>query len=318
MTDFGALYRLPANPGPIAAGSGRAGNPPPAPPPSSSDPSAPDPLAVRLEREIREGHIELPVLPRVADEVQKLIARDADASTLVQAIEREPTVAAALLKYANAAIYAGLREVTDLQQAVMRLGLSSVREAVVSLSAGAAFKNPLPGHEAIYETIWLHSLTTAIAARRLAGYVSVPKETAFLAGLLHDIGRVVVLRGIVTLRQRDPKGFQVPEHTVAEFTDALHCRIGAALCEAWNIPAELREAIAKHHEVALSEPKDALAAVVQVADLMAAKVGASLHPDPGIRLIDRPSFVGLGLDDVKVASLLVDLEDERDAITALF
>jgi putative nucleotidyltransferase with HDIG domain len=290
----------------------------PAPVGPAADPSSPDPLAIRLEREIRAGHIDLPVLPKIADEVQQLIARDADVSMLVRAIEREPSVAAALLKYANAAIYAGLRDVTDLQQAVMRLGLSSVRDAVVSLSAGAAFKNPVPGHEQVYEAIWLHSLTTAIAARRLADYVSVPRETAFLAGLLHDIGRVVVLRGIVTLRQRDPQGFPVPDHTVSEFTDALHCGIGAALCEAWNIPFELRDAIARHHEVALSEPKDALAAVVQVADLMAAKVGASLHPDPDLRLVDRPAFVGLGLDDVKVASLLVDLEDERDSLTSLF
>jgi putative nucleotidyltransferase with HDIG domain len=323
MSDFGAQYRLPSKPGSGATGAGPRTGPSTARGASSvpsqvNDPRGPDPLAVRLEREIREGHIELPVLPRIADEVKQLIDRDADASTLVRALEREPSVAAALLKYANAAIYAGLRDVRDLQQAVMRLGLSSVRETVVSLSAGAVFKNPLPGHEALYETIWLHSLTTAIAARRLAGYVSVPKETAFLAGLLHDIGRVVVLRGIVTLRERDPQGFHVPDHTVAEFTDALHCSIGEALCEAWNIPADLREAIARHHDVALSEPKDALAAVVQVADLMAAKVGASLHPDPDIRLVDRPSFLGLGLDDVKVASLLVDLEDERDAITALF
>jgi putative nucleotidyltransferase with HDIG domain len=267
--------------------------------PSEVESAAPDPLAVRLEREIRLGRIELPVLPRIATEVQQLIERDADATALVRAIEKEPTVAAALLRYANAAIYAGLREVTDLQQAVMRLGLSSVRDTVVALSAGAAFREPPPGYEQVYQAIWLHSLTTATAARRLAAYVSVPRETAFLAGLLHDIGRIVVLRGIATLRERDPQGFDVPEHTVAEFTDALHCRIGEALCEAWNIPGELRDAIGRHHEVALSESKDALAAVVQVADLMAAKVGASLHPDPDVRL-------------------LVDLEDERDTLNALF
>jgi hypothetical protein len=67
----------------------------------------------------------------------------------------------------------------------------------------------------------------------------------------------------------------------------------------------------------LSEPKDVLAAVVQIADLMAAKVGASLRPDPEIKLLDRPSFVLLGLDDTKVATLLVDLEDERNALSTI-
>jgi putative nucleotidyltransferase with HDIG domain len=274
-------------------------------------------LAARLGREIREGRVELPVLPRAAIEVQELIAREADVSSIVRAIEREPIVAAALIKYANAAVYAGLREVTDLQQAISRLGFKSVRETVVSLSARAAFKADNAAQAKYYQTIWKHSLTTAVAARRLAAFVSVPKETAFLAGLLHDIGRICVLRGIMALKKRDPKGFVVPENTMTEFMDALHCPIGEVLCQAWNIPADLRDAIARHHDTNLTEPKDALAAVVQVADLMAAKIGASLHPQPDLKLVERPAFTALQLDDVKVAMLLVELEDECESMSSV-
>jgi putative nucleotidyltransferase with HDIG domain len=255
VSDLADLYRRPA-PKPAAVAA-----------PAATQ--APVSLAARLEREIREGRVELPVLPRAAVEVQELIARDADLPSIVRAIEREPTVAAALVKYANAAIYAGLRDVTDLQQAVARLGLNQVRETVVSLSAKAAFKADNPAQAKYYATIWKHSLTTAVAARRLAEFVSAPKETAFLAGLLHDIGRICVLRGITTLRKRDPKGFVLPDNTIAEFTDALHCPMGEVLCQAWNIPAELSDAIKRHHDQNLTEPKDLLAAVVQVADLMA-------------------------------------------------
>jgi putative nucleotidyltransferase with HDIG domain len=278
---------------------------------------APGSLAARLEREIREGRVELPVLPQAAVEVQELIARDAGLPAIVRAIEREPIVAAALVKYANAAVYAGLRDVTDLQQAIARLGLDSVRETVVSLSARAAFKADNPAQAKYYSTIWTHSLTTAVAARRLAEFVSVPKETAFLAGLLHDIGRICVLRGITTLRTRDPKGFVLPDNTIGEFTDALHCAMGEVLCQAWNIPVELSDAIKRHHDVNLTEPKDTLAAVVQVADLMAAKIGASLHPEPNMKLVERPSFAALQLDDVKIAMLLVELEDECESMSKL-
>ena len=303
MSDLADLYRRPA-PKPAAVAA-----------PAATQ--APVSLAARLEREIREGRVELPVLPRAAVEVQELIARDADLSSIVRAIEREPTVAAALVKYANAAIYAGLRDVTDLQQAVARLGLNQVRETVVSLSAKAAFKADNPAQAKYYATIWKHSLTTAVAARRLAEFVSAPKETAFLAGLLHDIGRICVLRGITTLRKRDPKGFVPPDNTIAEFTDALHCPMGEVLCQAWNIPAELSDAIKRHHDQNLTEPKDLLAAVVQVADLMAAKIGASLHPEPNLKLVERPAFAALQLDDVKVAMLLVELEDECESMAKL-
>jgi len=302
VSDLADLYRRPAaKPAAVAT--------PPA--------QAPVSLAARLEREIREGRVELPVLPRAAVEVQELIARDADLPSIVRAIEREPTVAAALVKYANAAVYAGLRDVTDLQQAVARLGLNQVRETVVSLSAKAAFKADNPAQAKYYATIWKHSLTTAVAARRLAEFVSAPKETAFLAGLLHDIGRICVLRGITTLRKRDPKGFVLPDNTIAEFTDALHCPMGEVLCQAWNIPAELSDAIKRHHDQNLTEPKDLLAAVVQVADLMAAKIGASLHPEPNLKLVERPAFAALQLDDVKVAMLLVELEDECESMGKL-
>ncbi len=286
-------------------------------PGAEGEQAAPDPLAIRLEREIRAGHIALPVLPKVALEVQNLIDADADTAALVHAIEREPTVAAALLRYANAAVYAGLRDVSDLQQAIMRLGRSSVRHTVVSLSARSAFTGDATVHHDLYQKIWTHSLTTAIAARRLAAFVSVSPETAFLAGLLHDIGKIVVLRGIETLRKRDPVGFKVAEHTVSEFMDALHCSVGETLCKAWNIPNELRDAVARHHVVALTGPEDVLAAIVQVADLMAIKVGASLHPDPKVTLLDRQAAELLRLDDVKIASLIVELEDERDHVMAI-
>jgi putative nucleotidyltransferase with HDIG domain len=278
----------------------------------------PVPLAMRLEQEIRAGRVELPVLPQLAHEVQQLVDHDSDLPTLVRVIEREPATAAALIKYANSAMYSGLRDVTELQSAILRLGLAAVKQAVLSLSTKAAFASPDPREQKTYETIWLHSLTTAVAARRLAAFVAVAPETAFLAGLLHDIGRVVVLRGISSLRKRDPNGFRVAEHTVSEFADALHCSIGDVLCREWNIPADLRDAITRHHEVNLTEQKDMLAALIQVADLMAAKVGASLNPNPEIRLVDRPAFVLLGLDDVRVAALLVDLEDERESLEAIF
>jgi putative nucleotidyltransferase with HDIG domain len=276
-----------------------------------------DPLALRLEREIREGRVELPVLPNVALEVQDLIERDADVAAIARSIEKEPSVAAGLIKYANAAVYTGLREVTEIEHAVLRLGLNSVREVVVSLSAASAFRTNDRAHQAFYQTVWAHSLTTAIAARRLAASAGVPRETAFLAGLIHDIGRIVVFRGIETLRRRDPQGFNVPDHTISEFTDALHCRIGETLCRAWNVPPTLTRAVAWHHDAA-ANPKDVMTALVEMADLMAAKIGASLNPDPDIKLMDRPSFALLQLDDVKVASLLVDLEDQRETMMEVF
>jgi putative nucleotidyltransferase with HDIG domain len=172
-------------------------------------------------------------------------------------------------------------------------------------------------HRAQYQTIWAHSMMTAIATRRLAVFASVPGETAFLAGLIHDIGKVVVLRGIATLRKKDPLRFKVDDHTIPEFMDARHCSVGDILCRAWNIPDDLRDAVTNHHQGTLSGRAGALTAVVQMADLMATKIGASLRPDPKLTLVDKPAAGLLRLDDVKIASLVVDLEDEFEKVMAI-
>jgi putative nucleotidyltransferase with HDIG domain len=280
--------------------------------------AAEEPLSVRVEREIKEGKLTLPVMPTVALEVRRLIENEAGIPAIVAAIERDPSIAAALVKYANSVVYAGLRDITDLQQAVMRLGLMPVQQAVTALSARSVFDHADKANQALYKRIWLHSITTAMAARRLAARVRVPVETAFLAGLLHDLGKVVVLQSVSKLKGRAPGGSMIDEATVLEFVDALHCTVGDTLFEAWKIPSDLRDVLRRHHDTNLNGASDMLVAVVQMADLLAAKAGASLHPDPDLSLIDAPACALLRLDDVKLASLLVELEDDVEAVKDIF
>ena len=96
-------------------------------------------LASRIEAEIRAGRVELPVLPEAAARIREITARDGGAREIVAVIEREQSLAAAILRYANSVAYAGLREITDLQQAVTRLGLGTVEQTVLALSAKGAF-----------------------------------------------------------------------------------------------------------------------------------------------------------------------------------
>ena len=277
-----------------------------------------EPVTVRLEREIREGKVTLPVMPAVALEVRRLIEEEAAIPQIVTAIGRDPAIAAALIKYSNSVVYAGLREVTDLQQAVMRLGLMPVQQAVMALSARSIFDGVSPSHVNLYKRIWFHSVTVALAARRLAARVRVPAETAFLAGLLHDLGKVVVLQSVAKLQGRAPGAFTIDEATMMEFVEALHGPMGDMLFEAWKIPADLRAVLRRHHDETLNGSDDMLVAIVQMADAMAQKLGASLHPDPDRSLVEGAACSVLRLDDVKLAMLLVDLEDDMRTVQGLF
>lgn len=291
------MTAIPMAPGPLA--------------PAGEAPLRDDSLAAVVEAELRKGAVELPVLPEAAAQVRAIMAREGGAREIVGVIEREPALAAEILRYSNSVAYAGLREITDLQQAVMRLGLGAVEQTVLALSARNAFQATDRGQERLYRALWQHSITTALAARRLAPRsANLSAETVFLAGLLHDIGKLVVLRCLATLRRREPSRYTFEEGTVLEFFEALHCRAGVALADAWNLPAEIRDVIGRHHEPDLSSPADLLVAIVQLADLVAAKLGATLRRAADESLLETPGARMLRLDDTRLATLLVDVEDD--------
>jgi putative nucleotidyltransferase with HDIG domain len=283
-----------------------------APPPTDS-------LAGRVEAAIREGKVDLPVLPEAALKVRAIVQRDGGAPEIVRVIGNEPSLAAAILRYANSVAYAGLREVTDLQQAVMRLGFVNVEKTVLAISAKGAFSSQDKTVEHLYRALWQHSLATALAARRLAPRtLDVGPDSVFLAGLLHDIGKVVVLRCASQLRHEDPTLYGFSDDTLLEFVQALHCTAGEQLCAAWNLPSEIRAVARRHHDEEFTGVGDMVIAIVQLANLMTRKAGASLTPDPGVSLVATPGAVMLRLDDVKLTEALVDVEDDIAKLDTLF
>jgi putative nucleotidyltransferase with HDIG domain len=276
--------------------------------PAPLDPTDDITLLGVIEAEIRAGNVDLPVLPEIAVRVRELIAKDCNLRELAETIEREPAYVAAILRYANSVAFAGLKQVADLPQAMSRLGMKAVEQTVLAISARQAFASPHPADARIFRRLWEHSVTTALAARRLAVH-GVGTELAFLAGLLHDIGKVVVLRSAADLRSQNPERYNFSELVLLEFLDALHCRIGDAFLESWNIPMEVREVVRRHHDDTFG-PDAILLAIVACADLVAAKLGFALRPNPDLHLLESPAAQLLHLDDVKVASLLIDVEDD--------
>ncbi len=275
-------------------------------------PSLPDvSLGQLVEAEIQKGDIELPVLPEVAVRVRELVAHEGDIADIVTVIEQEPAFAAAVLRYANSVAYAGLREIVDLRQAVTRLGLQAVEQTILSIAARNAFRSDQPEDERLFRSLWDHSIVTALAARRLASRVSgVGPELAFLGGLLHDFGKVLILHCAASLRKRLGHPSGLSETALLEFFDSLHCKVGDNLFNKWNLPVEIRDVARRHHDEKFVDPQDRLIATVAFADGVAAKLGASLRPDPSLSLLDRPAASLVRIDDVRLASLLVDLEDD--------
>jgi putative nucleotidyltransferase with HDIG domain len=182
----------------------------------------------------------LPVLPPLADElVSAAMSPDGDLRRVLMLVERDPVLAAMVLRMVNSAAFSLSRQVTDLMNAIVLLGASHVR----SLALAAAMSALTAAEGWQFE----HSFGVACAARIIATSAGADwAETAFAAGILHDIGELVL--DTLDGRSADevPPSARLATERAHYGTD--HTLVGAALAERWALPGVLVEGIERHHE----------------------------------------------------------------------
>jgi len=220
-----------------------------------------------LEGNLREGRFELPLLPAVAAQVMALTNNnDVDARKLAEVIQRDQAMGAHLLRIANSPLYRGRCAMPSLQQAISRLGLRQVRQVGISIACQTRIFR-VRGYEEEVASLFRHSFATALFASELARSARANSEEAFLAGLLHDVGKPILLQAIVDLTRIS--ALQVERRVVLEVVDALHARWGEALAHNWNLPSYLGESIAFHHDPERAPSSGGLAMLTNYADFLA-------------------------------------------------
>jgi diguanylate cyclase (GGDEF)-like protein len=193
---------------------------------------------------------ELPSLPAVALEVLDLCRRDdVTLDELARAISGDPALAAKLLRYANSSLFNLGCEVTTLQRAALVLGMRSVQ--LMSLSFSLATSLPRSGKGFAYETFWKQSLALAAAAKLLAAKSEGAREDeAFLAGLLGEIGRLMLARALpdyAALCTQCQRGW--PERAQEAERLGYHSgHVGAEVLARWGLPALVYRAVGAFHE----------------------------------------------------------------------
>ncbi len=198
-------------------------------------------LEAALVERIDKGKIELPLLPQVAGQVMAL-ANDpsADAARLSALIHQDQSLAAHVLRIANSPAYMPRTPIVSLQHAVAMLGVNLLSEIALTVSLkNSALK--VPGYEADVKQLWRHSLASGVYAKEVARIRRFNVESAYLCGLLHAIGKPVVLKTVVAIVAE--KRLAVDHDTVLSFLDGYHARVGAMVANEWTLPKQVGEAI---------------------------------------------------------------------------
>lgn len=248
---------------------------------------------------------DLPPLPAVAARVMSMADDDhTSAMDLAQILSTDQALTAKLIRVSNSAYYGFARRVSTVREAVVMLGFKQVRQVAVGASLINAFKGKQPSNEIFdLDLFWGHSVAVAVAAENLAKKTrSAKPEDAFTAGILHDIGRLV-LRQVMPVEfltaVMDARRGGISLHQAElEATGYSHDEIGRALGERWKFPTHLVEAVRCHHDYALTPTADGLAGVVAQADRLVQHYGL---------------YCGYDLQDGELQPLTPDLSEVEAA-----
>lgn len=250
-------------------------------------------LEQALVQKIEKGEIELPLLPQVASQVIALTSDPAaDAAKLSSLIHKDQALAAHVLRITNSPAYMPRSPVVSLQHAVAMLGINLLSEIAftASLKSGAF---QVPGHEDDVKRLWRHSLASGAFAKEVARARRVNVESAYLCGLLHGIGKPVVLRTAATLAREQKL---IPDKPALQMLiNGYHSRVGGLIADKWALPKQVSEAIQYYdgdYDHATSFRQECM--LTCVADRLACHL---LTPDdmPEETLRDHPVFAELNL-----------------------
>ncbi|MCX8043263.1 MAG: HDOD domain-containing protein [Desulfobacterota bacterium] len=268
----------------------------------------------KIRRKIRSIK-SLPTLPAVAQKVSKLAESDTtSASQLSTIISQDQALSGRVLRLVNSSFYGFPGRISNISNAILLLGFDVVKSLIISVSVFEMMEKGIIG-------LWEHSLGCAVAARIIARRVKEcdPEELS-VAGLLHDIGKVVVsvqmndsYEDIKRVISEQKVIFYEAEKQVLEFT---HEDIGSWLAESWNLPVNLLEPISYHHQPVKAPKAKLPTAIVHVADFLTRAVGFGSGGDPWAPPLNHKAFERIGLTLQTMEDIVREFNDELETLEA--
>jgi putative nucleotidyltransferase with HDIG domain len=254
---------------------------------------------------------DLPAMPVVATKVMQLVEdENVTAVELARIVASDPAVAARIMKISNSPLYGCQSQNQTLPGAIMLMGFNTLKSLVVVAYLKDVFK-PVGLME---KMLWEHSFGAGLAARLIASDIrEVNPEEAFLAGLLHDIGKLIMhnhdqnkFQRVIERYYNEGMWFVDAEKSVYPYT---HAELGGCVLKKWNFPDVLVNAVTQHHTFAYSDTEERyqqnMTAVASLANLFCIKLGIGERtPQTELDLTEVPAIRQLKLDNDRLERLM--------------
>jgi putative nucleotidyltransferase with HDIG domain len=255
----------------------------------------------------------LPTLPEVARKISKMVEDDKTSATeLARIISTNTAISERVLRLVNSSFYGFPDRISSMSNAIIFLGFDVVKSLIICVAVFEMMEKGMPG-------LWEHSLGCTIVSRLIAKKVKgCDPEEISVAGMLHDIGKVVVSIQLAEDYQEIKKtiaekkiNFLKAEKEVLELT---HEDLGGWLAESWHLPAGLREPIACHHYPQQARQAILATAIVHLADFLVRAVGHGSGGDPWVPVLNHNAWERLGLSMEDLEEIIFDFCDELESL----
>jgi putative nucleotidyltransferase with HDIG domain len=269
------------------------------------------PLIALINEHLSGDLSDLPVFHSVAVRLQQTLAkREFTIDEVLELISEDQSLAGKVLKVANSSYYAGLSKVATIKEAIVRLGAQEIANVAMMASQLECYQSSNEILNANMQGLWSHAFSCAVGAKwlaRKAGYPDISSQ-AFMAGLLHDIGKLALLKVMDDIIRSGESRISLTKPLIDEILTSMHEEVGYNLMRSWSLPETYALIAVQHHKEEF-DTANILLSVVRLANEACRKVGKDIQEHPEIALIACPEVQALGVKEITLAELEIVVED---------
>lgn len=264
----------------------------------------------------------LPSLPAVSKKVGELLEKPtSSAADFGVIISQDQALSSKLLKLVNSALFGLSEHVESISRAVALVGFRQIRDLVTGMSVIQSFKG-LESDSLNMKAFWEHSLACGVSSQVLAVYLQLPAaETCFTAGLLHDVGKLVLLANnaaeyneVLRLNQDGVLNGDAERRIF----DLSHAELGARLAAMWNYPPSFQDAVAFHHRPDLSGGFQVLTSIVHISDVIVHSLELGYSGEQFVPPLNMEACGAIGLRTSMLAPAIERIEHHVNAVKSSF
>jgi putative nucleotidyltransferase with HDIG domain len=263
---------------------------------------------------------DLPTLPRTVLKITELVNNPrSSAKDIARIITDDQVLTARLLKLVNSSFYGFPQRISTVNTAIVLLGFDAIRSLLLTTSVFDLFAGRNKKSKQDQEKFWDHSLGCAVGAKVIGNYLRHDKiEELFVAGLLHDIGKIVEMlylpdefaKVVATINKTNILMLTAEEKVLGYD----HSDIGKLLAGKWNLPIKLVQVIAHHHQPAAAGSFIMEASIVHLADILCRALNMGYGGDNKIPPLDKSAWSSLKIKAESIELIMETMQDEYNDI----